>query len=237
MGVNKYTWRSRDDSKVRDAHARHDDQVFDWQHPPPGGHPGMEFNCRCTAEPVLDDLGDAVIKDEDPQQLATYGLAVALTALAMLNPVTTAAARALMPAVLDMASAAVNIARGAAARAGISGFAVARQLRQVHARIVSIRNEHIGLFKRPAGVPKDWIREPSNKGDGVKYIDPLSKRDSYVRITRGKPQATFEGQRVDYVRWQKKSRSLDKDGNFIDKNTLESHIPVKEFTFRPELFK
>lgn len=52
LGVRQYIWRSRDDSKVRSAHAAHDDQVFSWDNPPEGGHPGQAFNCRCIAEPL-----------------------------------------------------------------------------------------------------------------------------------------------------------------------------------------
>ena len=53
LGIRQYTWRSADDAKVRAAHAVHDDQVFDWDAPPAGGHPGQERNCRCWAEPFL----------------------------------------------------------------------------------------------------------------------------------------------------------------------------------------
>lgn len=52
LGVRQYIWRSRDDGKVRSAHAAHDDQVFSWDNPPEGGHPGQAFNCRCVAEPL-----------------------------------------------------------------------------------------------------------------------------------------------------------------------------------------
>jgi len=58
LGISHYVWRSRDDDKVRAAHARYDDKVFSWDDPPEGGHPGEAFNCRCRAEPLLpEDLG------------------------------------------------------------------------------------------------------------------------------------------------------------------------------------
>jgi len=53
LGIEQYIWRSQDDAKVRDSHAAYDDRVFRWDHPPEGGHPGEEHNCRCYAEPVL----------------------------------------------------------------------------------------------------------------------------------------------------------------------------------------
>lgn len=52
LGIERYIWRSRDDAKVRDSHAEHDDQMFRWDEPPAGGHPGEAHNCRCYAEPV-----------------------------------------------------------------------------------------------------------------------------------------------------------------------------------------
>jgi A nuclease of the HNH/ENDO VII superfamily with conserved WHH/Phage Mu protein F like protein len=64
LGIQLYIWRSRDDGKVRSAHAAHDDQVFSWDSPPEGGHPGQAFNCRCFAEPVLPDTGK--LPERDP---------------------------------------------------------------------------------------------------------------------------------------------------------------------------
>jgi predicted chitinase len=54
LQLETYIWRSADDRRVRAAHAENDDQVFAWSAPPAGGHPGQDWNCRCTAEPVLD---------------------------------------------------------------------------------------------------------------------------------------------------------------------------------------
>jgi SPP1 gp7 family putative phage head morphogenesis protein len=62
LGIEKYIWRSRDDSKVRDSHAGFDDQVFRWDQPPAGGHPGQAHNCRCVAEPVaLGSRNDVIL--------------------------------------------------------------------------------------------------------------------------------------------------------------------------------
>ena len=54
LHVERYIWRSRDDSRVRSAHAGYDDHIFFWSNPPEGGHPGQGWNCRCTAEPIID---------------------------------------------------------------------------------------------------------------------------------------------------------------------------------------
>ena len=54
LQVDRYIWRSNDDSRVRAVHAEYDDHIFLWSAPPEGGHPGQDWNCRCTAEPIID---------------------------------------------------------------------------------------------------------------------------------------------------------------------------------------
>lgn len=90
LGVERYIWRSRDDAKVRDSHAEYDDQVFRWDEPPAGGHPGQAHNCRCYAEPVTPGsrtdviLADLTLPIEAPVDafLRRLGLrAVAITPL------------------------------------------------------------------------------------------------------------------------------------------------------------
>jgi SPP1 gp7 family putative phage head morphogenesis protein len=63
-GIERFIWRSRDDAKVRDSHAVYDDQVFRWDEPPEGGHPGQAHNCRCYAEPVAPGSRNDVIRVE-----------------------------------------------------------------------------------------------------------------------------------------------------------------------------
>lgn len=46
-----YIWRTRGDNKVRAAHAANNGRIFSWDNPPPTGHPGEDYGCRCTAEP------------------------------------------------------------------------------------------------------------------------------------------------------------------------------------------
>ena len=52
LGISQYVWRSRDDGKVRSAHATHDDRVFSWDNPPEDGHPGQ----RSTAAALQSQL-------------------------------------------------------------------------------------------------------------------------------------------------------------------------------------
>lgn len=56
-GVDRYTWRhSRSRRNARATHVHRDGRVFRWDRPPADGHPGQAIQCRCTAEPVLEDL-------------------------------------------------------------------------------------------------------------------------------------------------------------------------------------
>lgn len=48
---NYYIWKSVDDSKTRSSHAKREGEVFSWNNPPEGGHPGEDYNCRCWAKP------------------------------------------------------------------------------------------------------------------------------------------------------------------------------------------
>lgn len=53
-----YIWRTRRDNKVRPAHADREGQIFSWDEPPTGGHPGEDHNCRCTAEPYFPEISE-----------------------------------------------------------------------------------------------------------------------------------------------------------------------------------
>lgn len=56
MGVSEYIWRTALDDRVRPSHEVKEGQRFRWDDPPDTGHPGEDINCRCTAEPVLDEI-------------------------------------------------------------------------------------------------------------------------------------------------------------------------------------
>jgi hypothetical protein len=92
------------------------------------------------------------------------------------------------------------------------------------------------IFKHPKGVPKDWVKKPTKKGDGVQCVDPKNS-GTYVRIKKGDLNSSNSGQRYDNVRWQKNGRSFDKNGKEVPQQSQESHIPVEEFEFNPELFR
>ena len=56
IGVKRYRWRTVGDARVRTTHRQREGEIFSWDRPPPDGHPGAPINCRCYAEPVLDDV-------------------------------------------------------------------------------------------------------------------------------------------------------------------------------------
>lgn len=59
-GVNLYQWSTVKDSRVRDSHRALEGKIFDWDNPPIVDnrgrrcHPGEDYQCRCSARPVLD---------------------------------------------------------------------------------------------------------------------------------------------------------------------------------------
>ena len=57
VGIDKYVWRTVGDNRVRPSHRDKDGRVFSWNRPPADtGHPGWDYQCRCWAEPYLQDL-------------------------------------------------------------------------------------------------------------------------------------------------------------------------------------
>lgn len=56
LGIESFVWRTSEDERVRPEHAELDGQRFRWDAPPAEGIPGEPVNCRCSAEPVLDEL-------------------------------------------------------------------------------------------------------------------------------------------------------------------------------------
>jgi SPP1 gp7 family putative phage head morphogenesis protein len=59
-GITKYTWRTSGDRDVRPTHRALDGKVFAYDEPPvqnkkgERANPGQFFQCRCTAEPVIE---------------------------------------------------------------------------------------------------------------------------------------------------------------------------------------
>lgn len=64
-GIKRYIWRTSRDARVRPAHEALEGTVQLWADPPimsddgRTGHPGDDYLCRCTAEPIIDELLEA----------------------------------------------------------------------------------------------------------------------------------------------------------------------------------
>lgn len=75
VGIKKYIWSTSLDERVRDSHADKEGRIFEYANPPADtGHPGHDFNCRCVAIPVLDDvvshgLREEVARNDDDVQI------------------------------------------------------------------------------------------------------------------------------------------------------------------------
>lgn len=101
VGIKKYRWRTSRDERVRASHAAKEDKIFEWDDPPSDtGHPGQDINCRCTAEPVI----------EEPSPVAAFARTALLTS-----------ARAGASAAITTATGAFGLASGLAA--GTAGAA------------------------------------------------------------------------------------------------------------------
>lgn len=58
-GIKKYKWRAVGDSRTRPRHKELNGTIQYWNDPPlleqgRRGHPGEDFNCRCTASPIVE---------------------------------------------------------------------------------------------------------------------------------------------------------------------------------------
>ena len=61
-GVEEFVWTTSQDERVRESHAELEGQTFRYDDPPvvdgEEALPGSQWNCRCTAFPVLPELDD-----------------------------------------------------------------------------------------------------------------------------------------------------------------------------------
>lgn len=63
-GIDRYTWSTSQDDRVRPSHEELEGLDFDFSDPPDVGNPGDDFQCRCVAVPIVPDYsGDD--EDED----------------------------------------------------------------------------------------------------------------------------------------------------------------------------
>jgi SPP1 gp7 family putative phage head morphogenesis protein len=64
VGIEKFVWRTVQDERVRPEHDDRDGGVYSYDDPPDGELPGEPINCRCNADPYLEDLQVALRSEE-----------------------------------------------------------------------------------------------------------------------------------------------------------------------------
>ena len=213
------------------------------------GHPRQAYGCRCIAEPVWPEaLSKNKLPTPSEQAIETAnvtGFLLFLAALSVLTGVVGAVISALAirgAYVLAAQTIAKYAARYGMRRANQEAIqqAVTKFDRQVQNLLRQQRfkeAEARGLFKRPEGVPKDWVREVTRDQKGVQYIKPGTKRGTYVKISSGEPESRELGQQYDNVRQQKGGISYDLEGNEVSRQSEEAHIPAHLFKVHGEVIK
>lgn len=66
LGIKRFTWRTSRDERVREEHVLREGEVYDYDDPPDGELPGEPINCRCSAEPIFDEVLDEFDANEIP---------------------------------------------------------------------------------------------------------------------------------------------------------------------------
>ncbi len=56
LGIERFTWETMGDERVRDEHALLQGQVFSYDDLPDEGLPGTPICCRCSQSPLYEDI-------------------------------------------------------------------------------------------------------------------------------------------------------------------------------------
>ena len=94
-----------------------------------------------------------------------------------------------------------------------------------------IHQAGLPTFPRPKGIPENFRIALSDKGAGMKYVDPYNK-DTYVRVMPGKPHSSNPCQKKPYISHVINGQHFDKFGNNVDWNAAAAHIPIDEFIYK-----
>ena len=238
VGCETYIWRSQDDDRVRARHAQYDDQEFPYSRPPSDGHPGQAYGCRCTAEPVWpEELSKSRLPTPSEQAInnATFSTFFAFYGVLGLIRSLVLAGSAGLTALRSGYQALVRSFMRSVAQKEVTE-AQKEAMQKAIQRVEQQTRDPKPIFPRPKGIPKDWIYKTTGKKNGDMYIKPGSKGETKVRLMKAQPNSPREGQRVDYVRLDHKGKAIDKEGNFVNRNSKEAHLPMEGFEFEEELF-
>ena len=94
-----------------------------------------------------------------------------------------------------------------------------------------IHESGFSTYPRPKGIPENYLVELSDKGAGIKYVDPTNS-GAYVRVMPGKPHSPLPHQQKPYVSQMKDGKAFNKSGDKVLKTDPEAHIPIDEFVFK-----
>ena len=202
---------------MRNSHAPNHGQVFAWDNPPPTGHPGEDYNCRCTPIP----FSPSALGIDDPPIEPSF-----IIEKLIIGGIIGGGIRKIVAAVGKVFKR--NNTEEQIAEPNVPPATRNPNDIEIPVDPVTIR---------PEGVPEDWVKKKSKKKEGYKYIKPGSRGSSDVRVQKGNPENTNPSQQKDYVKWKKDGKYLDKNGNVVLGDSLEAHIPLDEFEFNPEIYK
>ena len=86
-------------------------------------------------------------------------------------------------------------------------------------------------FPRPKGIPEYFLVMVADRGAGMEYVHPTNTHIR-IRVMPGKPHSSNPSQQKPYVVQQKSGKAFDKQGDLIQPEKPEAHIPLEEFIYR-----
>jgi SPP1 gp7 family putative phage head morphogenesis protein len=183
LGVEEYIWRTSLDERVRHSHAQLEGTRQSYDDPPRVGarnvHPGEDYNCRCTAEPVIEGVEIEETSPADvPPPLAKRPKRPARRTRARLRPRAPAPAPARVPERPPTPTRAEILAEQRRARI------------EALRRLIPTQAEAVTLTAARTGKPYTFTAEQALR---AKVAVALAKRE--VR------QAATTSQRLDRLLW------------------------------------
>lgn len=97
LGLDSYQWMTSGDERVRRSHERLEGRIFRWDAPPPVGHPGEDFQCRCTSRAVVSAAHAQQLRDLAEERMRGQAERIARTPI-VLGTITARQGRRLDPA-------------------------------------------------------------------------------------------------------------------------------------------
>lgn len=176
---NYYVWHTVGDDRVRSSHEERDGKIFAWDDAPEGGHPGEDYNCRCTAEPYSKN---SIMKKAEELQKINISLTKIEDSLADVNEKLNE-----ILLVLDQIDENIILEGGTALGGGIKGVidGVVDNASPQNKRIETIYNRISipKLFSRTMGrygILIDFAKGVYEKKESLDSLDELTKQREEV---------------------------------------------------------